>query len=274
MLMSLKKKLGPALLLIVIGLLLCANIAFLYLANSDSPTGATVILSSFRYLFVISVYLSVIVALWNEAHRVWEFHLDRFSIVAIIIMGTFFRSRLGIPGETYYLIAIWILDITLLILTVRNWSVIPGTDSRWSRIGLVVACLALVPLALIETLQPQVYSNVDYSSYGPLLSAVRSILYNLSFVSLYEEVIFRGFLWGYLARIGWNDYRVLWGQAIIFWLLHSARLYTPVSFFITIPIGTLIFTLLAHRSKQLYPSIIAHTLINSIVPILAFFFTQ
>ena len=41
-------------------------------------------------------------------------------------------------------------------------------------------------------------------------------------------------------------------------------------FFITIPFGSLLYSLLARYSEQVLPSIIAHTLINAIAPILVY----
>jgi membrane protease YdiL (CAAX protease family) len=96
---------------------------------------------------------------------------------------------------------------------------------------------------------------------------VRNFLYALTLVAPFEEIIWRGVFWGQLRKWNVNENRIIWLQGVLFWLLHGWQIFTPITFFITIPTCTLIFSLLIKHSKQLFPSIVSHTLINTFAPI-------
>jgi membrane protease YdiL (CAAX protease family) len=151
---------------------------------------------------------------------------------------------------------------------------VPRTNLIWSIKGAVAAILVLLPIAIIESLQQNnsMYVSPYDMRYGSVLFAIRQFVYQFAFVSPFEEIIFRGYLWGYLRRFGWKENRILLVQAVLFWFVHLGyiKMY-PITFFITIPIITIIFSLLTRYSKQVFPSMIAHTIINAITPIILFF---
>ena len=124
---------------------------------------------------------------------------------------------------------------------------------------------------LIETLIPELsLAKPINPSNNIILEVIRRAIYDLSYVAPIEEILFRGLLWGYLVRVGWKEDKVFWFQAVLFWISHISRIEYPVSFFITIPISTIVFSILVRYSKQLFPSIIAHTVLNTLVPIVLF----
>ena len=101
---------------------------------------------------------------------------------------------------------------------------------------------------------------------------VRRIIYNLSFGALIEETLFRGVLWGYLRGLNWKENKIIWTQGILFWMAHLNEISNPVTFFIAVPIGTIVFSLLARHSKQVLPSIIAHTVMNTLSVVLVYYY--
>lgn len=83
--------------------------------------------------------------------------------------------------------------------------------------------------------------------------------------TLTEELIFRGFLWMYLKNLNFHETVIIIFQAILFWLFHIYVLpSSPLSFWIYIPIMSLILGIITSYSKSLSPSTLAHFLYNSL----------
>jgi membrane protease YdiL (CAAX protease family) len=94
----------------------------------------------------------------------------------------------------------------------------------------------------------------------------RAFVYHLGFASISEEPLFRGFLWGYLRRLGWKDIWIWPAQAAIFM---SAHLYfidaLPFEFWIVVPLAGLILGLFAWWSRSIAPGMMAHAAFNASV---------
>ena len=165
-----------------------------------------------------------------------------------------------------------LLGLSLLIVCAVNWKKIPQTNLRWAIIGLL-SCALVIPLAFIESHLVEKYASSSILYQTKFFSyATQNFLYTTSFVAPYEEIMVRGILWGQLRRWNIPDSRIIWIQGFLFWFLHFWQILTPVTFFLTIPALTLIVSLLVKYSRQLFPSFIAHTLINFLSPILISFF--
>lgn len=221
-----------------------------------------------KYIFVILLYTYIAaLSIWN-AEALDQYHFDRATFVLIVLFGIV-RSRYDVPNEGYYKGAILILALIILAASIKNWRRIPKTNWRWAMVGLI-ACLLVIPLALIWSLYPDLFSEMTIPPGDFGFAIARELLYNFSFVVLFEEILFRGILWRHLRALGWIENKIFWGQAIIFWLLHLWQLGTPLTFFISVPIATFTFSLLARRSGQLLPSIIFHALSNTFILLLAY----
>lgn len=223
-----------------------------------------------QYLYVVLLYAFLSVFIGWEVRNIKEFHFDRTSLILIILFGIV-RSRLDIQNEEYYRILLFLFTLVLLVICYRSWQNIPKTRFRWVWIGLLF-CVLLVPITWAESLQPEKYSSLNFPPGDLGLVFLRRVLYNLSFVVLLEEIVFRGVLWGYLRRFGWTENSAFWGQAILFWLLHFWQIVNPITFFITIPLGTLAYSILVRYSKQILPSIILHTILNTVGPFIVYFY--
>jgi membrane protease YdiL (CAAX protease family) len=257
-----KKLIPQTLLLFVIGLLVFVNYL---LPLASSLVTINYDYRVFQYISVILSYLCITVWVWVESKNLEEFHLDRLALGTLIIFGLI-RGTLGIPGEIYFKIIIWILNLLLLWAFIRNYRNIPRIKPRWILISLV-SCLLVIPLAyIIHSLKITIYPNFMTLSRGFLWNAVRNTLFDLSFGAPLEEITMRGLLWGQLRRWGWTDKRIFWIQGILFWLLHFWQLLSnPLAFITIIPIMTLIFSLLVFYSKRVFPSIIFHTACNALI---------
>lgn len=220
----------------------------------------------YKYIFVIITYLCVVVFIRSEQDNLNIYHLDMISLLIIVFIG-FFRSRFSFQGEVFFQLPIYFLTLYLVILIFKLRKKIPKTSFIWILIGSSF-CVMIIPLAYIESLQPGVYSATQ-SQYGVFFDGIKSFLYNLSFIAPFEEITFRGLLWGQMHKLGWSEKTIFWSQAGIFWFLHIWRIGTPISLVITIPITTIMFSILVRYSRQLSPSILFHAISNALIPIVA-----
>jgi membrane protease YdiL (CAAX protease family) len=223
-----------------------------------------------RYIFVILFYMSIAILIWFNVKNISIFHMDRMTLVFIILFGIF-RSRLDIQNEGYFKSIILLFTVLILIAYFKNRRYVPKTGWRWTGIGLL-SCLLGIPIALLESFQPDVFASIKIPPGGLNLVLAQRVFYNLSFVVLMEETLFRGFLWGFLQNHGWKENRIFWGQAILFWAIHFWNIVNPITFFLTIPIGIMVQSLLVRYSKQLFPSVLFHLILNSIGPFIVYFF--
>lgn len=255
--------------------LLFSVFAFLLFANYIVPILQLFVQVNYsfplsQYLFVILSYLCIIVWVWSEKENLEEFHIDRLSLAILIIFG-FFRGTFNIPFELYLKIAISILSILLLLIFIANYHKIPQTQPKWILFS-TLSFLLIIPLAFLYSLNPTINPNSNVLEYGFLWNAARNLKYNLSFVSPFEEIIYRGILWGQLRRWGWTGKRIFWFQATLFWLLHFWQLsINPIVFFIAIPITTIALSLLVLHSRRVSSSIVLHTAINALTVLVAQF---
>ena len=269
-----KKYVVPVLLMIMIGLGLFVNYAlgdflFIYFRGFGgvTPTKIQSILNFIQYIFILCIYLVVIFLLWQEKTALEQYNLDQLSIILLGIMGVI-GSAIAAPGKIFFKTAIILLSLLLFAFFLKRAHQIPKTKGRWILLGLA-ACLVVIPLSFIASLDLHNYSPVSYSIHT-LISAISNIgFYTLAYVSPIEEFLFRSILWGYLRQRSWSEKKIFWSQAVLFLALHINHLVTPLSFFIVLPVVILIMSYYVYRSKQIFPAIILHTVLDTLLPILA-----
>lgn len=253
----------------VISILMFVPILLVYISM---VFGFAILPIGFRLITIILLYAFVATLLWWNSDEIESLHLDRATLILIVVNGVV-RSKLGIQNEIFVKWALVIICGAILVAIWKRRDCIPKPKWSWTLIGLILS-LVVIPLSFIESLQPERYSDVNIQQINVGLLLIRRFLTNLSFVAISEEVLFRGILWRYLQRLGWNDSRVFWCQAMLFWLTHIWEIGSPITFFITIPIGTLLFSLLTRFSKQLFPSILLHLLLDTIAPFIVYYILQ
>lgn len=208
----------------------------------------------------------VIIVLAIEKDNLETFNIDKNSLIVLSLIGIV-RYKLQIPFEEYYRATCNVLSFVLVVYCFVIWKKLPETNSNWTLLG-ALSLVVAIPLAFGESIQTEKYveSNAYFASI-PVILIVRNFLYTLTLVAPFEEIIWRGIFWGQLRKWNFSENRIFWLQGILFWLLHGWQMFTPITFFITIPTCTLIFSLLIKHSKQLFPSIVSHTLINTFASI-------
>lgn len=243
-----------------------ANFLILFPINKD-------VFSSISYYMLFCTYLSLITLIALETENLSYYNIDRGTLGVALIFGLFRISRKGMEGEVFYQIATFVITLPLIYISIKNWQKIPSLNIGWALIGLLT-CLLIPALIWLDSLDIRKYAQQTFS-YSLELEIFRGIVENLSFTTIREEVLMRGLLLGYLKTRGWEENKGLMLQFFVFWLLHFWQIfYYPLSFLVGLPIVILILTLLVKYSKQIFPSLIFHTMLNSLDSILGVIFTR
>jgi membrane protease YdiL (CAAX protease family) len=221
-----------------------------------------------QYAYFIFMYLTISILICIEIRNLEDFHIEKFTLF-IFIVSSLWRRRLGIDGEIFFLVIIGLIGIFTAIIVFKHRSRISRTSLRWAVAGILVGAISFLPMKIIDSLHfslIQLPPGQRILDMFPLpLAIVRQIIYFLSVGVAIEELLFRGFLWGYLHRLGWTEKRVFWVQAGLFWGMHLAQLITPLNFFLAVPIAILAYSVLTLRSKQVFPSLLSHLTINTLL---------
>jgi len=262
--MDVKKYIIPSLLILVfifIGYINYIYPVILAFAKSDDSFYIT-----FQYYLLIMSYILILVTLLIEKDNLEVFNVDKFSVAMLPLLGII-RVKLHIPYEEYYRAVCNLFGFILFVYCLLNWRKLPKTKPNWVMLGMLTSII-IFPLAYVESIQIEKYaaSNNMYA-IKPIVYGLRNFYYTLTFIAPFEEMIMRGIFWGQLRKWNIGENKIFWIQAVLFWFLHGLQIFTPISFFITLPIITLINSLLAKYSKQLFPSIVSHTLIDTLGPI-------
>jgi hypothetical protein len=89
------------------------------------------------------------------------------------------------------------------------------------------------------------------------------LYYQISFITVIEEVCFRGLIVGFMVMNGFKEDTAFFVQAILFWGIHYMNIATiPITFFISLPLLTLSTTLIMRKYKTIFLPIMTHTLVN------------
>lgn len=97
-------------------------------------------------------YLGTAMVLWLERERLAIYNLDRFSMIMILLGGTFFRRRLGITFDLLSSFITWSACISILILILIAWRKIPKVKLEWFLVGIIATVLSLLPIAFLESM--------------------------------------------------------------------------------------------------------------------------
>jgi membrane protease YdiL (CAAX protease family) len=219
------------------------------------------VLGYFGYFYITLVYCAFSILIRLESNYLEEFHIDRFTL-ASLVLSSIVRSRLRIPAEGFFLILIGLAGIFMISTLILKKPTIPKTNRRWVLVGAGISSGVIILITLFELFFRNAWEIAPLFKDNEALTITRHIVAEFSFGAVIEEILFRGFLWGYLKRAGWHENRIFWMQGTLFWFLHLSKIFTPFTFFIIIPIIAMICSKLTLKSGQLYPAIIAHMIIN------------
>jgi membrane protease YdiL (CAAX protease family) len=228
-------------------------------------------------IFEVGTYLLTALLIWFERDRLPDSHIDKLALL-IIILGKpielwLYKSRspFGRPlGSSAYLLYPVIAACLSAGLIIARPRLDRFGAQRWLWLaGGVLAGITLGAfsgwMAGREIIPPQ---RRILTPAVLLLLPVQQMLY----AGIAEEPFFRGFLWGALRRAGWKDVWIWALQAALFWLAHIYWLgRSPVSFWVLVPLGGLVFGILAWRSRSIAVSMVAHGLANGVMQMVLFY---
>ncbi|MBT3239356.1 MAG: CPBP family intramembrane metalloprotease [Chloroflexi bacterium] len=223
-------------------------------------------------LVEFSTIVLVILILIIDRKSLKNFNIDKPSY--ILYMGSLFIHGIGIINKIKnfgnfkifgLIVGIWFflkyMKQYYLELESINWKKI-----SWIFIGSIIVILLTSISFVLGNKGESISINVlpgDF--YKILLAGISFFLLQLLRTTIFEEIVYRGLLWGKLGKWIKNPVKVLIIQSLLFWLIHIAVLPNTISFFFTLPLLSLLFGYVAWKSNSLFPSIVIHSLYNTFV---------
>lgn len=253
--------------------------------NKIGPILSAVVVLFYAFLKIYGVYnlenrvfgnleswnLSLILLLTSICmltERVSDFNFDRVAIAILIFSGVL----ISISNNFAHFVITLIIITKLVRQTKKEWTNINRTNWYWAIASLGFTALVLVPVTIIAIYNSKVLYIINDKDTPSIFMMIGVFFVHIGATAVWEEIFFRGLLWGYLNKIGLSIRQASLIQFMIFWLLHYDGQSSNMSFYISLPLEIFIQTLLVYRSKQLTPAIISHALYNTFSPLLWRFF--
>jgi hypothetical protein len=221
--------------------------------------------TDYLYLYTTISYTVIVVSIIIFSERGLEVFQDHFSLW-VIVVGCFLAAGQGREHDAVYKIFLILLGFRLSFHIMENRNSIKIPDLKPTFVSLLWSVVTIVIIALLLFVL-----NPVRESLPPNLSTVilNTFFYQVSFVTVIEEACFRGLLFSFLLMNGYQEDRALLIQGILFWGVHYQKISaSPAVFFVAVPILTLSTSLIIKKYKMLYLSVIVHTLVNILGPIL------
>lgn len=231
--------------------------------------------------FEVSTYFLIAVFLGLLRNSLEQYHITNLAIWMVILFkpvetliltwwnaidsGVNFPLALPkLPG-----IVIWVIALGLLAIfrkQILRWGSVPRMELRWllvgGLVGLGVVLITAFPMSYqVSPLNP----GVRLSVFSALLQGSATIPYQIGYAAISEEPVFRGFLWGYLRKLGWRELWIWLFQGLLFVLAHLYYIKSAsISFWFIVPLGALVMGWLAWRSRSIATSMAAHGVMNGL----------
>ncbi len=225
-------------------------------------------------IFEVGTYLLTAILIWFERDRLSDSHVDRLALIILVIgkpielLLSRLRSPLWRPlGSSAYLLYLPVA-IGLLVGLRRSHPRLGKAGAKkwlWVAVGVATGVTVGAMSGWLAKMEVGLPSRESLTWRVLAFLPVQQMLY----AGIAEEPFFRGFLWGALRRAGWKDVWVWATQAGLFWLAHIYWLgHSPMSFWVIVPVGGLVFGLLAWGSRSIGVSMVAHGLANGILNVM------
>lgn len=218
----------------------------------------------YLYLYTTISYTIIVLGIIIFDDRGLDVLKDHYSLW-IIVIACFLAAVVGGTNNAIYQIFLVLLGLRLSVhlLTKSRGFRLPSLKSVYT--GLLWSVGTIVIIALLLAF----LTSTRLSLPSNLLSYILStFLFEVAFVTVIEEALFRGLLFGILVMNGYEENKALFVQAVLFWGVHYLKLSNTPLFFIAIPLLTLSTTLITKKYKMLYLPIMIHTFANVLGPVL------
>jgi len=262
--MSRKSKIGRFVIFSYIGVLYAVNyplrlyLNFLY----NDPDKLNLRYFELKYILLLLSFLVLAVCIALEKENLVNFHFDKGSFI-LLASSMVLTLPIGpiVLSEYRGLISIAVSICLILTVLVRNWSKTVHTNAHWTLVGILITFIVLIPVNYLNQ-----FTYIENESAK--INFAARIIYNVLAVSTMEEMVFRGFLWGYFRSMGLSEKKAFVFQFVLFWLGHGGQINAPLLFLVSTPMSALVLSYLTYRSKQLFPSIVSHTMFNVLLDVL------
>ena len=220
--------------------------------------------------FQIGTYLLVAGLIWWERDHLAEFHIDRLALFIILLIKPIQPVFLRFLGISTTLSFPEPLSFIFLLIAIclgfglwRSRVSLPAWGkNRWVWLVVGMASGIFLQFVLSALMSPLFPKSID--AFPIDSSMIWVFPYQIGYAAIDEEPLFRGFLWGYLRKVGWKDGWICIFQGALFTLAHIYLLNRPFSLasLASIFAGSLVFGLLVWRSRTLASSMVAHGFYN------------
>ena len=198
------------------------------------------------FVFIVGTYLLAAILIWWEREHLRDFWIDLAAGITFLCQIFCFPIGIG-----------------LFRAMRRHQARFPSPPAnvwRWALFGgmLAIAC----NIFIVSTgIAPRVPGLVSAS----LLVLFPSVLIQMTMAGVFEEPLFRGFIWGYLRRAQWKDGWIWLIQALLFTLAHVYYLQTEAlgPWFARIMLPALLIGFIAWRAKSIFASMVTHAFFNA-----------
>lgn len=220
--------------------------------------------ANYVYFRLISIYAMILVGIYVFRVKGSGIFLDHFSLWLILLSSLLRVTRTG-NNESLYELCMTSLGIILFIYILINRKNLAIPSPKLILIGILWAIGTALVLALITLLfdPPAVSIPSNLSNTLPIF-----FVYNLSEIVIIEEVCFRGLFVGSMLMMGYKENTAFIVQAILFWVMHYARIGNPVSFFVIVPLLTFVTSMLMKKYRMLFLPILVHLFVNTFMSII------
>jgi len=226
-------------------------------------------------IFLVATSVLVAILIWHERDHLQDYNIDKWAVgmflvgkpieLVLILLGFVPKAPATVPLFVIYIIvAIWLFwalrQRLAQLLKTRNHYF------RWIPVGIVLGSGFGMVAGFTYLVQSQnILPEADVTRTLTLGTAALLILYQAAYAGLSEEPLFRGFLWGYLRKLGWSENKILLSQAGLFAFAHVELLLAgwPISFALTF-VGGVLLGWLVMRSRSISVSILSHGFANAV----------
>ena len=220
-----------------------------------------------RELILLLDYALVALLIWINREHLADFNIDKHSLMIVFLFGAFFRPiEMGssLSFLCFFTLSVFAIAGSLFVGLRKSKVQIVTTPriSLWTLAAVFAGIGVMLPsIAIFSVL----FEPLPVSPLDVVGGFILYFLDNLAKIAIPEEILFRGFLWGYLRGQGLSDKRIWLIQAVLFSLLHFGLLRTsPLSFWFKVPVFALVAGYFVLKTRSVAPSMVSHACVNSL----------
>jgi len=218
-------------------------------------------------IYELIVYILIFTLIIINHSELPAYNIDKSSLILIILFSSLLRFE--ISNEKYwgyYSTIFWGISLGLLVILILKWPQLPSVKLKW----ILLSALLGFGIPLIYLLIQLINREQSVSLISIFINFVINTFFFMGHASIQEEILFRGFLWGYMQNKGISDKKTWLFTSFIFIVAHYYSLIyrnTTISGLIIFLIICLVYGWLVWCSRSVSPSMVSHSIFNSIIEV-------